>query len=323
MIIPKVSVVMSVFNDEPYLRESVDSILNQTFRDFEFIIINDGSTDRTLDILSSYRDARIRLFDQENRGLTPSLNRGLSLARGVYIARMDGDDISLPERFVREVQFLDQHSDYGLVGTFCHQIDTQGRFIKTYTFQTSSSKIKEYQWQDCQFYHSSVMYRKKCVDEVGFYREQVGPAEDYDLWFRIAEHCEVANLPEYLHLLRINPEGISLKKRFDQIRYTLFVQELARQRQGKKDDGLHLLSPGEIDAILEKKLPKTKFNEDLVKANNYIFLAESNYVINDLSKAILNLKKYLVLKPTGARGLILLPKIIYKALFPFRATRKQ
>jgi glycosyltransferase involved in cell wall biosynthesis len=126
---PKVSVVMSVYNNESYIREAVESVLNQSFKDFEFIIINDGSTDRTREILTSYTDERIRLFDQENRGLTISLNRGLSLAKGSYIARMDGDDISDPERFAEEVRFLEQNEKIGLIGTYAHRIDEQGRIV--------------------------------------------------------------------------------------------------------------------------------------------------------------------------------------------------
>lgn len=128
-ISPKVSVVMSVYNGEKYLPETIDSILNQTFKDFEFIIINDGSTDKTAKILTSYDDPRIRIFNQENMGLTKSLNRAISLAKGEYIARMDADDISYPERLKKQVDYLNKNPDIGLVGSKYIRIDKRGRKI--------------------------------------------------------------------------------------------------------------------------------------------------------------------------------------------------
>ncbi len=115
---PRVTVLMSVYNGEKYLREAIDSILNQTFKDFEFLIIDDGSTDSSADIIRSYTDFRIRLIQNEkNIGLTRSLNKGLKLAKGEYIARMDVDDISLPIRFEKQVSFLDKYEDVKLVGS--------------------------------------------------------------------------------------------------------------------------------------------------------------------------------------------------------------
>ena len=116
---PKVAVLMSVYNGEKYLREAINSILSQTFNDFEFLIINDGSTDGTADILKSYTDSRIKIINNEkNIGLTKSLNKGLKIAKGEYIARQDADDISMPERLKEEVAFLEIHKDYAVVGTF-------------------------------------------------------------------------------------------------------------------------------------------------------------------------------------------------------------
>ena len=108
---------MPVYNGEKYLQEAIESILNQTFKDFEFIIINDGSTDKTLEIIKSFTDPRIKLITQENRGIIYSLNKGITESRGKYIARMDADDISLPERLEKEYRFLEQNPNYGIVGT--------------------------------------------------------------------------------------------------------------------------------------------------------------------------------------------------------------
>ena len=119
---PKISVVMAVYNGEKYLREAIDSILNQTFKDFEFIIVNDGSTDRTREILESFIDPRIVLIHQEHMGLTKSLNRGIALAKGKYIARQDADDISMAERLEKQFNFLESHENVALLGTAGHII---------------------------------------------------------------------------------------------------------------------------------------------------------------------------------------------------------
>ena len=115
---PKISVVMPAYNAENYIREAIDSILAQTFRDFEFLIIDDGSTDHTVEIIRSYSDSRIRLYQNErNMGVAATLNRGLDLARGEYIARMDADDISLPERFAKQAAYMDAHPDVAVCGS--------------------------------------------------------------------------------------------------------------------------------------------------------------------------------------------------------------
>lgn len=319
---PRVNVVMSVFNDERYVGEAVDSILNQTFRDFEFIIINDGSTDRTREILSSYRDHRIHLFDQENMGLTKSLNRGLSLARSEYIARMDGDDISDSTRLEKEVRFLDQNRDVGLVGTFAYRIDEQGKRISLYTYKTTNEEIRKNIWVDCPFCHSSVMFRKACIDTVGPYREKVGPTEDYDLWFRITERFDTANIPEPLHAFRIDPQGITVKKRFDQLRYMRLVRRLAEERQKQGRDDLEHWSHDQISQTLDAIYPRTPENERAVLLDNYIYLADIYYVTGDHRRSASWLFKYLRNSSLNRRGLKLLGKLMLNILLPKAILRR-
>lgn len=277
MINPKVSVVMSVHNEEKYIKDAVDSILNQTFKEFEFILIDDGSTDNTLNILQSYRDHRIRLILQENLGLTQALNKGLKLAKGRYIARMDGDDISYPERLDREIKYLDAHTNVGLVGTFIVQMDENGGYLKECRYETKSEEIKKKLWVDCPFCHPTVMFRKSCIEKVGCYREKIGPAEDYDLWFRISEICDVANLSESLHKYRIDPRGVSISRRFDQIRSTLLVRCLAKERREYGKESLDRLSDKELKVRLEKLLPRNRRNERRVGSSNYAYLADVSY----------------------------------------------
>jgi glycosyltransferase involved in cell wall biosynthesis len=313
---PKVSVVMSVYNDESYIREAVESILNQSFKDFELIIINDGSTDRTREILSSYTDERIRLFDQENRGLTISLNRGLSLSNGSYIARMDGDDISEPERFAEEVRFLEQNKKIGLVGTYAYRIDEQGRIVSLSKYKTTTEEIREDLRVDCSFCHSSVMFRKICTEEVGMYREKVGPSEDYDLWFRIAERFDVANLPVPLQKFRINSQGVTVARRFEQLRYIMLVRLLAEERKKYGRDSLERWSLEEISAILENFLPKTPENERTVLASNYVYLADVYYVTGDYRRSLNWLARSLWVKPVDLRGWKLFGKILISIILP-------
>ena len=174
---PKVTVLMSVYNGKRYLREAIDSILDQTFRDFEFLIINDGSTDSSSDIIRSYDDSRIRLIENEkNIGLTRSLNKGLKLARGEYIARMDADDRSMPERLEKEILFLDKNKNVGLVGTYFLMVNKSGKVLST--FSPGTSGLSEKLLEGNMFGHGSTMFRADCIEKVGYYREEFRSAQD-------------------------------------------------------------------------------------------------------------------------------------------------
>lgn len=206
---PLVSVVMSVYNGEKYLREAIDSILNQTFTDFEFIIINDGSTDDTLKIIKSYKDPRIVLISRKNKGLVASLNEGIEKARGKYIARMDADDISLATRFEEQIKLLNKDSNLVLVGTGLMFIDKEGRQVALSPMLASDVELRLEMLIRCPFAHSSIMYRRDTVKKIGLYDRKLWPAEDYDLWVRLAEHGKMANVNDILVKYRVNEEGIS------------------------------------------------------------------------------------------------------------------
>jgi glycosyltransferase involved in cell wall biosynthesis len=207
----KVTVLMAVYNGERYLREAIDSILHQTFQDFELTIVNDGSVDRTAEIISSYNDPRIQLIHNDrNLGLTKSLNKGLKLARGQFVARQDADDISEPERLAKQVDFLEAHPDIALLGTFYQEIDDLGKKVSEHTLPCDCTKIR---W-DLLFYtpfvHSSVMFRKSIViEKIGLYNENFSYAQDYDYWCRIALSLKVANLSVCLLRYRLNPASMT------------------------------------------------------------------------------------------------------------------
>lgn len=227
---PAVSVVMSVYNGERFLREAIDSILNQTFTDFEFIIVNDGSTDGTGEILESYRDERIILVTQDNVGLTKALNNGIALARGKYIARQDADDISKPERLEKQVAFMEAHPVVGLLGTRFEAIDEKGQVTRLAYLQENNKVLQARLLEINQFSHGSVMIRKEALDKVGLFRDFFKYAQDYDLWLRIAEQYEVANLPEFLFCYRELDLAISSKKILTQSLYAGVAREMAMQR---------------------------------------------------------------------------------------------
>lgn len=221
---PLVSVIMPVYNGEKYLQEAIDSILNQTFGDFEFIIINDGSTDKTLEIIKSYSDPRIRVISQENKGIIHSLNKGISESRGKYIARMDADDISLPDRFKRQSDFLEANPEIGLLGTtFAIQIDKKIKCIAAVLLQDSD--LRRQLLYKCPFGHGTVMFRKNLETGLNglWYSPSEKHVEDYELWSRIALITKVANLPGVLYIWRDNPLGISSRKHVIQRDNTLKI----------------------------------------------------------------------------------------------------
>jgi len=267
---PKVSVVMSVYNGEKHLREAIDSILNQTFTDFEFIIINDGSTDRTKEILESYFDPRIRLFHQKNIGLTKSLNRGLEIVRGEYIARQDADDISEQERLYHEVKLLDNNSEVGLVGTYASFIDRNGKQMSVWKTPENHGDIKSGLMKENCFCHGSVMFRKNCIDTVGYYREYFKYTQDYDLWLRISELYKVANINKVLYKFRRDSNTISRKKLSEQLNYHLLAIELAKERSQSGIDSLSDIKTKEIELILKGRY-KLGYSE-INKFKSNIFL---------------------------------------------------
>lgn len=199
-----VSVLMPVFNGEKYLAEAIESILNQTYSDFEFIIINDGSTDGTAEIIERFRqrDRRIKVYDQSNQGLVASLNRGMNLAQGVYIARMDADDISLPERFASQVMFMDQQPEIGICGTWV-------AFIGKHSGKSWKPPIDDATMR-CQLLfgvplaHPTVMMRRSLFTDLNLRYPAYVHAEDYALWAQASLCTKFANIPQILLSYRLH-----------------------------------------------------------------------------------------------------------------------
>ena len=220
---PKISVIMSVYSGEKHLRQAVDSILNQTVSDLEFIVIDDASQDGTSRILGSYSDSRIKVHrNSENLGLTRSLNQTLDLASGKYIARMDADDISLPDRLARQIAFLDIHPDIGIVGTALRRISMRGTKIGGVVRKPlSDTAIRWACLLENPITHPSVMMRRSVLMEHGLrYDPSFQTSQDYELWVRMLQVCKAANLPEPLLLYRVHFNTVSLAYRSMQQDYS-------------------------------------------------------------------------------------------------------
>ena len=201
---------MSVYNGEKYLEEAIESILSQTLRYFEFVIVNDGSTDGTAAILRHYQqmDDRIQIYEQENRGLIASLNRGCELAKGEYIARMDADDVSLPERLAKQVGYMEAHPEVGVVGSWVEDINEAGTVLREQHYPTTPGRMGWWLIFSCCLAHPSIMMRLAVIRQLGFYCPEALHAEDYDVWARAMRVTRLANIPEVLLRYRMWQGGI-------------------------------------------------------------------------------------------------------------------
>ena len=201
---------MPVYNGERYLKESIDSIINQTFTDFEFIIVDDGSTDKTSTILDSYTDPRIiKLKNPENLGMTDSLNRGLLISQGKFIARMDADDISLPERLAKQVSFMENNPQVGLCGTWIQLINSDRSKSNILKLPTDDATLRCELLFDSPLAHPSVIFNRKHLFASRLaYNPSYQYCQDYDLWVRCSNHFALANIPEVLLNYRFHPDQL-------------------------------------------------------------------------------------------------------------------
>jgi glycosyltransferase involved in cell wall biosynthesis len=277
---PKITVLMPVYNCELYIREAVDSIINQTFDDFEFLIIDDASTDKTVAIIKTYADTRIQLIEKPaNTGYTNSLNHGLSIAKGEYIARMDGDDISLPERFEKQVAFLDSNPDVVLCGTALKIIDSD----KVICYPEFHENIKLVMLTHNCIIHPSVMIRKSVLDYYSVkYDISKEPAEDYNLWTKLLLYGKLYNFQEVLLHYRMHPSQVSQKRKNVQIDSSIETQiQLLDNLSLKYDKFL-------ISSVLKKVFENKKF-----------FLYEEIVFFNKLKKNLLLANSSQFFEPVG------------------------
>ena len=217
---PRISVLMPVYNGEIYLAEAIVSVLAQPETRFEFVIVDDGSTDRSRPLLHAYakQDPRIRLFLRDHEGLVPALNFGIREARAPFLARMDADDIALPERFARQLAALEADPEIGALGSHVETIDAAGRPIRAFTPPADHEALDAHHiargtpW----LWHPSVVMRTDLLREIGGYSSDYPYTEDFDLWLRIAEKARLAVLPEVLLKYRLHLASVSVTKRATQ-----------------------------------------------------------------------------------------------------------
>jgi glycosyltransferase involved in cell wall biosynthesis len=251
---PLVSVVMVARNMQRFLPETIESVLGQTFTDFEFVIVDYGSTDNSRQVVENYArsDARIRFQQILECSLVEARNAACALAQGRYLAIQDADDLSLPDRLKLQVDFLESHTDFGMVGGIPEWVDLNGKSMWVAPFPTDEQEIKSALLSHFPFCHTSLLIRKQAFDIVGGYRPVITQSHDYDLALRISEHFRCGNLPQVLVKYRIHPYQISLSKRNKQTLCKLAAQaSAASRRAGQKDslDSVREVTPAALVAM--------------------------------------------------------------------------
>lgn len=295
---PLLSVVMSVYNAGDYLFQAIESILEQRFEDFEFIIVNDGSTDKSGAILDHYRqlDKRIRILEQENKGLIASLNRGCQAARGAYIARMDADDISLPNRFVQQIEFMRSRPEVGVLGTGVYLIDEAGNLLQIRDYPSKHFFIK---WQLCfnhAIAHPTVMIKRELIEKIGGYDSKMLHVEDYDLWRRLSRASIMANLPDALHLLRRHESCVSRVHCEQQAETSIKISQLMIEEVLGHD-----VSREVVKELWKKKFLNPQYTHAVsalifslfykLTADNQLTLPEKRLIRKDAAERLLNLAR--------------------------------
>jgi|TARA_B100001964_G_C14230276_1_gene599677 glycosyltransferase involved in cell wall biosynthesis len=236
---PKISVILPVYNGEKYLAEAIESILAQTFRHFELIIVDDGSTDRSLEIIEGHSDKRIHVIrNSENLGITKSLNIGLKKGKGEYVARHDADDVSLPNRLEEQLKYLEANLEVGVVGTNVYNIREDGTVVGSSSLDLEPTFEKLLKGN--RIVHGSVMMRKHVLEEHNYYNEDFGCSQDYELWLRISKGYLIKNIKNPLYKLRSHKGRLSTER----FKLQAFESILAK-RMAKNNSNIDLKRPTE------------------------------------------------------------------------------
>lgn len=284
---PRLSIIMSVRNGFPYIEETMHSVLHQDFSDFEFIVVDDGSTDQTLAYLEQIGDPRLKLIKQDNTGVAKAKNRAIEASVGKYIAIIDADDICMPNRMGSQLSFLEENPDYVLVGGFVDIIDKDGQYLYTERKPVTDEAIRRHQDQRNPWTHSSVMFTREAFDKVGGYYEPIRQyIVDYMLLYQLSLVGKVYQLPEVVVQYRIVPTALSSKanpKEFDEI-------TLRAVRSGS-------MSREDIQAMQRIKT-REKATPNFKKSMYHLYLGRSFIFHNfQRQKAKAHLKQALKLNP--------------------------
>ncbi|MFB2834785.1 glycosyltransferase family 2 protein [Floridanema evergladense] len=274
---PHASAIMPVYNREEYLKETIDSVLNQTFTDFEFIIIDDGSSDRSVEIIKSYKDPRIKLFlNDKNSGTSYSRNRGIDLSSGDYIITIDSDDINLPQRFATQIAYMDSHPEVGICGSWVKTIgEVAGELWRC---AVNPEIVHCRTLFEAVLCHPSTIIRRKYLDEYSLrYSVELKRAQDWDLYCRGARHFQVANIPEVLVYYRWRKYGKNLSDEELMSQKYYYFYEI-----DKRNFSALNLQPTEQEMLVHRRLGNLELKKDrdfVIEANKWLNkLLEANQI---------------------------------------------
>lgn len=221
---PEVSVLMAVRNGVPWIADAIASVRDQTFEDLELIVIDDGSEDRTPEVLAAVEDPRLIVERAPRRGLTGALRRAVELARAPLLARLDADDVAMPDRFARQRAFLVSHPEVGLLGSAAREVDSAGRLVRTFAPPTDDGELRRRLIRENPFVHSAVMMRRDAYERAGGYDARVLVAQDYDLWMRMSRSTRLANLPDVLVVRRLVAGRVGATREDDRLRAEIAIR---------------------------------------------------------------------------------------------------
>ena len=285
---PQITVLMPAYNVAKYIGIAINSVLAQTFTDFELLIINDGSTDDTEKIVRSFSDDRIRLINQTNQGVAAALNIGMLNARADLVARFDADDICLPERLMVQYNFLNDNPDYIIVGSDADYIDMNEEYVFTYSMPAhANNEIQELHVNKCPFIHSAVLFRKEFILQAGGYNIEACAFEDHILWAKSIRLGKTCNLQQVLLQVRLNPESISIDEKWRTKRFREIKSQSISRGSLTMQEGI------ELSGILKKQ------NNPKIKEGSYYSLLGKKYLWNNHQpqKARINLRKAIRINP--------------------------
>lgn len=275
----KVSVIMSVFNGEKYIHRAVSSILSQSYSDLELIVIDDGSKDRTSEVISSFRDKRLRFFHQENMGLTKSLNKGLAISQGRWIARHDADDFSIYNRLERQIDYLNSNPEVKLLGSSCFIQPSKHNVVnEIYSYPCRHSQLVEAMPYYNPFVHGSIVVDRDTLEKHNGYNENYKYVQDYELWSRLLPEIKAANYPAplYVRSVHLNSSEISVDK--SNVSNTI-QKDFIRRNPSLKNDGSQRIKTINI-------YPLCPYKEGWNKSLSRSFKMMSKYCHGNIKKFI-------------------------------------
>lgn len=285
MTAPKISVLLPVRDGERFLAATLESLRAQSLGDFELLAIDDGSGDRTAEILrvAAARDPRLQVVGQGREGISAALNRGLSLAKGELVARIDADDIARPSRFATQLAFLAAHSEVAAVGSDYEEIDAAGRTLRRVSLPAAPAEVRAWLPRSNCLAHPAVMMRRAAVLALGGYRRAFGRAQDYDLWLRLLDRWELANIPEPLLAYRRHEAAASALGVAEQTFAELAAQRAYERRAAGLPEGIDEARPIDRETLLAMGVSPAAVARQLVK--RFMAAARIAHRIGDRGRA--------------------------------------